>query len=40
VGVASAENWFISTEKTESSQEAYPAWENISLGFIEDVHQW
>ena len=24
----------------ESPQEAQPAWENSSLGFIEAVHQW
>jgi len=28
------------TEERESPQEAMPAWENSSLGFIEAVHQW
>jgi len=28
------------TDERESHQEAQPAWENSSLGFIEAVHQW
>jgi len=28
------------TDERESPQEAWPAWENSSLGFIEAVHQW
>jgi len=28
------------TDEKEGPQEAQPAWENISLGFIEAVYQW
>jgi len=30
----------ILTDERESPQEAQPAWEHRSLGFIEAVHQW
>jgi len=37
--------WFLcgevdKTYKRESPQEAWPSWENSSLGCIEAVHQW